>query len=199
MCADFANSHDNFYIWAAIELYVGIVACSLPTLKPLLTKFLDAARSSAGRSGNGRTSDYTRNNTTFRSNLSNGFRKQFDKKPLTTTMPLDDIHSISSSPKNKPDDIESFFGVTTTAQATHDAVAAPAPHGRVSYEESIHDGSSQNSSNGPVDAFGITRTTKVITTTESRAAPTKTSAPLRQAKAAGSNGDNSSVHQLIER
>lgn len=150
-----------------------------------MTKFLDAARSSAGRSANGRTSDYTRNNTAFRSNLSNGFKKQFDKQPFVTTIPLEDL---PESPNKKPDDIESFFGVTTVAEGVR----------RVSYEESIHDGSSQSSLNAPTDPFAIVRTTDVVTTTESRSVPTKTLNPIKQTKAAGSAGDNSSVHQLLE-
>lgn len=38
--------HDRFPIWATIELYFAILAASLPTLKPLLVRFLGVAKSS---------------------------------------------------------------------------------------------------------------------------------------------------------
>jgi hypothetical protein len=37
--------HDTFSMWNFIELDVGIVAASLPTLRPLFNRFLEAARS----------------------------------------------------------------------------------------------------------------------------------------------------------
>jgi len=35
---------DRYAVWAAIELYFGIIAASLPTLKPLMAAFLSSAR-----------------------------------------------------------------------------------------------------------------------------------------------------------
>ncbi|GAB7347302.1 hypothetical protein MBLNU459_g3385t1 [Dothideomycetes sp. NU459] len=188
-----ARFKNNFFIWAAMELYTGIVASSLPTLKPLLSKFLEAARSSAGLSGAGRTSDYTRNNTAYRSNLSNG---GFKKQPLVSSIPLEDMPTAASSPTKHPDDIESFFGVTTTA--THKGPGA-ATLTRESYEESIQDGSSQNSNEG--DGLGIIRTTKVVTMTESRSVPRvndSQKSPIKPMKTIVATGDNSSVHELLD-
>jgi len=39
--------HDAFSMWNFIELDVGIIAASLPSLKPLCNRFLEAARSVA--------------------------------------------------------------------------------------------------------------------------------------------------------
>ncbi|KAI4712351.1 hypothetical protein J4E89_002618 [Alternaria sp. Ai002NY15] len=39
--------HDAFSMWNFIELEVGIIAASLPSLKPLCNRFLEAARSVA--------------------------------------------------------------------------------------------------------------------------------------------------------
>lgn len=38
------NSKDNYFVWASLELYVGIIASSLPTLKPILSSFLETAK-----------------------------------------------------------------------------------------------------------------------------------------------------------
>jgi len=38
--------HDRLEVWAAVELYFGILAASLPTLKPLIAAFLSTARGS---------------------------------------------------------------------------------------------------------------------------------------------------------
>jgi hypothetical protein len=46
--------HDWYSMWNFIELGMGIIAASLPALKPLFTRFLDAARGLAsGQTGNG--------------------------------------------------------------------------------------------------------------------------------------------------
>lgn len=58
--------HDSFNIWNYIEFTVGIIAASLPSLKPLFNWFLEAARAitSAGRSrGTGRASAYKKHNS----------------------------------------------------------------------------------------------------------------------------------------
>jgi hypothetical protein len=59
--------HDAFNLWNWIEFTVGIIAASLPSLKPLFNWFLEAARAitSAGRSRNGthRVSAYKRRNS----------------------------------------------------------------------------------------------------------------------------------------
>lgn len=56
--------HDWYSMWNFIELDVGIIASSLPALKPLFTRFLDAARDLAsGQTGsryNGRELSYRR-------------------------------------------------------------------------------------------------------------------------------------------
>lgn len=41
-------SNDGFYLWAALELYLGIIACSLPSLRPLVAMALKSARSTLG-------------------------------------------------------------------------------------------------------------------------------------------------------
>jgi hypothetical protein len=46
--------HDWYSMWNSIELGMGIIAASLPALKPLFTRFLDAARGLAsGQTRNG--------------------------------------------------------------------------------------------------------------------------------------------------
>ncbi|EOD50312.1 putative phosphatidylserine decarboxylase protein [Neofusicoccum parvum UCRNP2] len=53
--------HNSFNVWNYIELNIGIIAASLPALKPLFNWFLETARaitSSGGRSGNRRPSGY---------------------------------------------------------------------------------------------------------------------------------------------
>lgn len=53
--------HDSFNVWNYIELNIGIIAASLPALKPLFNWFLETARaitSSGGRTGNRRPSGY---------------------------------------------------------------------------------------------------------------------------------------------
>ena len=50
--------HDRYSIWNFIELDVGIIAASLPALKPLFSSFLDAARGmTSGPSGTSRPGD----------------------------------------------------------------------------------------------------------------------------------------------
>jgi hypothetical protein len=58
--------HDSFNIWNYLEFTIGIIAASLPALKPLFNSFLDAARAitSGSRSrGTGRASAYKHNNS----------------------------------------------------------------------------------------------------------------------------------------
>lgn len=53
--------HDSFNIWNYLEFTIGIIAASLPSLKPLFNWFLDTARAitSGGRSrGTGKPSGY---------------------------------------------------------------------------------------------------------------------------------------------
>lgn len=54
-----ANRNNSYYVWNSIELYAGILAVALPTLRPLFRRFLEtnhdlqtrAAGSSAARMG----------------------------------------------------------------------------------------------------------------------------------------------------
>lgn len=45
---------DRYAVWAAIELYFGIIAASLPTLKPLVAAFLSSARQTLHTTPRGR-------------------------------------------------------------------------------------------------------------------------------------------------
>jgi hypothetical protein len=42
--------HDRYTIWSFIEMSVGIIAASLPAVKPMFNRFFDAARGISGRS-----------------------------------------------------------------------------------------------------------------------------------------------------
>ncbi|RDW92530.1 hypothetical protein BP5796_01924 [Coleophoma crateriformis] len=43
--------HDSYFVWNAVELYVGILAASLPALRPLFISLLETAHSLRSRNG----------------------------------------------------------------------------------------------------------------------------------------------------
>ncbi|KAF1355336.1 hypothetical protein BDV97DRAFT_289559 [Delphinella strobiligena] len=51
--------NDGFYLWAALELYLGIIACSLPSLRPLVVMALKSARNTLGVSTQRAGEQYT--------------------------------------------------------------------------------------------------------------------------------------------
>lgn len=72
--------HNSFNVWNYIELNIGIVAASLPALKPLFSWFLDTARAitSSGGGGNRRPTGYSRS-------ASLGYQKQPDSSSFALT------------------------------------------------------------------------------------------------------------------
>ncbi|KAG8628343.1 hypothetical protein KVT40_004216 [Elsinoe batatas] len=67
----FFSIADRFYknefpVWAALELYIAIIAATLPTLRPLMCAFFNGVRSTIG-SSSGRTKKTTQQNTGGRS------------------------------------------------------------------------------------------------------------------------------------
>ncbi|KAL7778662.1 hypothetical protein CFE70_008163 [Pyrenophora teres f. teres 0-1] len=76
---DWSGAGAWYYIWQEVEMYVGILAACLPTLKPLFTNFFGQMRSLATR-GRSNSSNAI-GGTLFRSN---GYVKQSDSRSRTS-------------------------------------------------------------------------------------------------------------------
>lgn len=63
-----ATYHDRFFMWNMVELNVGIIAASLPALRPLFAKILGATQrlTSDGRSNNKQYGEYDKDGLAYR-------------------------------------------------------------------------------------------------------------------------------------
>lgn len=79
--------HDRFSIWAAIELYFGIAAASIPTLKPLFVAVLNSARSTMQASTPGR--DTSSESSSYRKKADSCMAPEVysDDTPIATPAP----------------------------------------------------------------------------------------------------------------
>lgn len=101
--------HDSFNIWNYIEFTVGIIAASLPSLKPLFNWFLDAARAitSGGRSrGTGKASGYKGPNSL-------GYHDMGDKSGNSIAM-----QSFSTKGEQTPSSSKHPYNVRVTTHHT---------------------------------------------------------------------------------
>lgn len=98
--------HDSFNVWNYIEFTIGIIAASLPSLKPLFITLLDGARSFA-TSGRSKATGYSPNG--YKGAGSLGYVKQPDSKSIT----LESINSKTNS--SAP---QSPYNVRITTQPT---------------------------------------------------------------------------------
>lgn len=164
--------HDRFFVWAAMELYLGITAASLPTLKPLMAKFLSKALSTLiGSSANEisskpqsaqppRPSKYTKYCARKRDSLlSYGVRNESSKN-LTQPLP------------SKPETSFSFYnGIMRRSSVdvhTECTRSGAIEMGRVTWSEVPPPMPSQGDFDEKNKDQCIVRTTMVTTTSEAR-------------------------------
>jgi hypothetical protein len=100
--------HDSFNVWNYIEFTIGIMAASLPSLKPLVVTLLDGARAitSGGRS---KASGYSPSG--YKGALSLGYVKQPDGSSKSIA-----LDSINSKPNSSAP--QSPYNVRVTTQPT---------------------------------------------------------------------------------
>lgn len=99
--------HDSFNIWNYIELTIGIIAASLPSLKPLFISFLESAR--AITSG-GRTKGSAFKPSGYKQAGSLGYHKQDDNSSRSIA-----LNSLASKGTGTP---TSPYNVKVTSHAT---------------------------------------------------------------------------------
>ncbi|EHL01283.1 hypothetical protein M7I_2751 [Glarea lozoyensis 74030] len=97
--------NDTYFIWNSVELYIGILAASLPSLRPLFKSFLDstkALRTKMSSSGNQKIGTrhkyYMQEDAIAMSNMgsSNGKNRKYDVKVTTKDMDKDDFGTKST-------------------------------------------------------------------------------------------------------
>lgn len=155
--------HDRFFVWAALELYVSILAASLPTLKPLLAAFFQSARTAISRSQNASSNQQSSGRREKSGALSSFYRKRMDTLNSRTSsrgVQLSELYTPSPYEKSNED----YFGCPTARRPSYDVKttcsrSASVPMGRLSADNGL-------SIPGMDDA--ILRTTKVVTVTETR-------------------------------
>lgn len=100
--------HDSFNVWNYIELSIGIIAASLPSLKPLFITLLDGARSFA-TGGRSKATGYSPNG--YKGAGSLGYIKQPDSGSKSIALESINSKSNSSGP-------QSPYNVRITTQPT---------------------------------------------------------------------------------
>ncbi|KAF4556033.1 Hypothetical protein D9617_2g060000 [Elsinoe fawcettii] len=161
---------NRFPIWAAIELYFGILAASLPTLKPLVAKVLLATKSASGGTGDG-TGSYgqrkARRQTRGPEDYSGATGKGTFYSECTTAMGTPKVEEGSK-------DVGSYFSffngrksesrlATTRNDSVQLETLAPTPRDREVHPAPM--ASDRSASVSPEFSY-IVRTTKVTTSSE---------------------------------
>lgn len=90
----------DFFVWNSLELYLGIIAASLPALKPLFSAMLQSTKNtlgSVGRSG-GRTSNHPSTGGPYNHRtLSSGYRRQYDPRNIHEMLGDVEMKDVSNS------------------------------------------------------------------------------------------------------
>ena len=154
---------DRFAVWAAIELYLGIIAASLPTLKPLAAAFFSATLSSSDEVRNGRQ-------------LKLNHIPPYDSKRAPDSMLSTQIFSEYASTVTTPVaaatlDRGSYFSIFRPHQFDTQAPCTrigSLQHGQVTWREDVPEQSPKLSIEKKKENSCIVRTTRVVTTTELR-------------------------------
>jgi hypothetical protein len=155
--------HDSFFMWNNIEFNIGILAASLPALRPLFTKLLGMSQkfTSSGSRTRQRYGGYDADGLAYGSRSKNDKRvsrnhvhdhyRQFDSPHSTE---LDDLRRGASVRENDPTKVA---GVTSTVTAGDD------DSDKIMLDQDYHaDGSDRDWTKPP--KHGVMRTTSVQVT-----------------------------------
>ncbi|KAK4946112.1 hypothetical protein LTR10_014914 [Elasticomyces elasticus] len=154
--------HDSFFMWNNIEFNVGILAASLPALRPLFTKLLGvtsrftSSNNTRGQKYGGYDADglaYGRSKRASQ-NPARDYYHQFDSKQSTE---LNDLRR-GASKRAFEDDINKVPGVTSTVTAGDD------DSDKIMLEQDFHAIGTDNDWN-KASNHGITKTTTVQVST----------------------------------
>ncbi|GAB7359887.1 hypothetical protein MBLNU230_g7415t1 [Neophaeotheca triangularis] len=172
----------EFFVWNSLELYLGIIAASLPALKPLFSAVLQSTKtafSSRGRS-NTRSGLQTPSaqNAHNRRTLSAGYRQQYDPRNIHEILggvEMKDVSHSNSTPSTvvssnatrtgdkgsvarvkQPYDVRVTSGHVTSFDSSSRGYGCES-HGSSGSEERLHD---------PAPADGILRTMEISRTSE---------------------------------
>jgi len=109
---------DSFNLWNMLELCLGIIAATLPSLKPLFTRILQTTKtklgmSSASRDRSGKGIHTPRGSKPFSSQHSGGYRRTYDPRNIHDILADVDLHHYKKSP------------ISTTVETRVDADSIP--------------------------------------------------------------------------
>lgn len=160
------NSHDRFFTWAALEQYLGAVACSLPSLRPLVAVALKNSRNTFGspRHGNFQSHPHTRSQY-----HGSGHRIPIDHESCISRTALK--NNFISTSTSAPDDYmsssleKSRFGFSTNVSYVVNAERSLS--GSFPLENIASTSLPNKGASTTADLGGIMRTTKVSTHSES--------------------------------
>lgn len=152
-------------MWAAIELYLGIIATCLPTLKPLMAKYF-----ASGRNEDGETKDMQLPSFVVPRTIGTGGKRHPRNRADSLLSNGTYLESCPALPTPEPAmsrETISYFSFVRRSQSvveTQCSRSASVPNGIVLYEEEppLPDGESSLRKT----KSSIMRTTKVVTTTE---------------------------------
>lgn len=168
--------HDNFFQWASAETNLGIIAASLPTLRPLMTACFGAARdtirrTTQGRIGSSRSKQLSNSNGT----LDSSTEKSPAKATITEICTPDSPLSVESK-DDSGNHVKKCFG---KKPSTDGAWGRQKPISMGSFERGTTRAKPMDLESDAFQSYGILRTRDVVTTTaDDASAGYKSSYPI---------------------